>query len=275
MLHAQIESLGPWFHNLHLKGIQTAPDHFLGNYPEAKFASFRHAIPVDLTGRTVLDIGCNAGFYSLEMKRRGAARVLGIDTDEHYLRQARFAAQVEGVEIEFRRLAVWDVAALRETFDLVIFMGVLYHLRHPLLALDLIHEHVARDLMLFQSMQRGSRDIVCPESDYDFNAPAPFDQPGYPKMHFIEHRYSHDETNWWVPNRACVEAMLRSSGFSIESQPEDEVYLCGWQPIATPPDGPHCVYPATGKIESETNEPASLPAKSQSPNEASCQVPVR
>ena len=46
---------------------------------------------------------------------------------------------------------------LGERFDLVIFMGVLYHLRHPLLALDLIHEHVAKDMLLFQSMQRGSR----------------------------------------------------------------------------------------------------------------------
>jgi tRNA (mo5U34)-methyltransferase len=141
-------------------------------------------------------------------------------------------------------MPVWDVADLGERFDLVIFMGVLYHLRHPLLALDLIHEHVARDLLLFQSMQRGSHEVVMVAGDYDFNAAAPFDEPGYPKMHFIEHRYSHDETNWWVPNRACVEAMLRSSGFVIESQPEEEVYLCRWQPVDVPPDGPHCVYPA-------------------------------
>jgi tRNA (mo5U34)-methyltransferase len=247
-LQRQIEALGPWFHNLRLGGVETAPNHFLGNYPEAKFAGFRHALPEDLSGKTVLDIGCNAGFYSLEMKRRGAARVLGIDTDDRYLRQARFAAEIEGADIEFRRLAVWDVALLSEQFDLVIFMGVLYHLRHPLLALDLIHEHVARDLMLFQSMQRGSQEITPIEPDYDFNAPAPFEDPGYPKMHFIEHRYSHDETNWWVPNRACVEAMLRSSGFSIESQPADEVYLCSWKPVETPPDGPHCVYPISGTM---------------------------
>ncbi|HZY63306.1 MAG TPA: methyltransferase domain-containing protein, partial [Edaphobacter sp.] len=175
---------------------------------------------------------------------RGAARVLGIDTDEHYLRQARFAAEIQGVDIEFRHLAIWDIALLNEKFDLVIFMGVLYHLRHPLLALDLIHEHVTRDLMLFQSMQRGSQEIAAIEPDYDFNAPAPFDHPGYPRMHFIEHSYSHDETNWWVPNRACVESMLRSSGFTIESHPEDEVYLCRWKNIDIPPDGPHCVYPA-------------------------------
>ena len=132
-----------------------------------------------------------------------------------------------------------------------IFMGVFYHLRHPLLALDLIHEHVARDLFLFQSMQRGSTEIARVEEDYDFKVGEPFNEPGYPKMHFVEHRYARDVTNWWVPNRACTEAMLRSSGFRIQSQPEDETYVCRWQPIAVPPDGPHAVYPASaGEIPS-------------------------
>ena len=76
---------------------------------------------------------------------------------------------------------------------------------------------------------------------------APFEEPRYPKLHFIEHRYSNDATNWWVPNRACAEAMLRSAGFSIEAQPEEEVYLCRRVEIATPADGPHCVYPAGGE----------------------------
>ena len=243
-LKQRIEELGPWFHNMQLRGVWTAPDHFLGNYPEVKYANFRGALPADMTGKSVLDIGCNGGFYSLEMKRRGAERVLGIDTDTGYLAQARFAAEVTGLDVEFRQMAVWDVAKLGEKFDLVIFMGVLYHLRHPLLALDLIHEHAAKDLLLFQSMQRGSREIAEVEENYEFTAPAPFDEPGYPKLHFIERRYSHDETNWWVPNRACTEAMLRSSGFDIASQPEHEVYVCQWRPIAVPPDGPHAVYPA-------------------------------
>jgi len=240
-LRERILSLGPWFHNLRLKGIETAPDHFLGDYPELKFAHFRNAIPADLSGKTVLDIGCNAGFYSLEMKRRGAGRVLGIDTDEHYLSQARFAAEVLGADVEFRQMAVWDIAELGEKFDLVLFMGVLYHLRHPLLALDLIHDYAARDLMIFQSMLRGSRNILKPEPDYDFNDAAPFDDPAYPKMHFIEHSYAHDWTNWWVPNRACVEAMLRSSGFVVESRPEDEVYICRWTPHEIETDYPSCI----------------------------------
>jgi len=243
-LERRIQELGPWFHNMLVGGVRTEPNHFLGDYPAVKYRHIAQALPEDLSGCSVLDIGCNAGFYSQAMKRRNAARVLGIDTDDRYLAQARFAAEVEGLDIEFRRMSIWQIADLREKFDLVLFMGVFYHLRHPLLALDLIHEHVTRDLMVFQSLERGSHEILQPASDYDFSELALFNEPGYPRMHFVEHSYSHDPTNWWIPNRACVEAMLRSSGFRIESQPEDETYVCRWQPIETPPDGPHAVYPA-------------------------------
>src|SRR5690606_30356158 len=86
-IQARVAELGEWFHNLDLDGVQTAPGHFLGDYPRCKWRAFEHALPARLDGKTVLDVGCNAGFYSLEMKRRGAARVLGIDEDETYLAQ--------------------------------------------------------------------------------------------------------------------------------------------------------------------------------------------
>ncbi len=222
----RITQLGDWFHNLDLNGIPTAPGHFLGDYPAVKWQRFAHAIPADLTGKSVLDIGCNAGFYSLEAKRRGAARVLGIDFDERYLEQARFAAEVRGVEISFRQLSVYDLPQLGEKFDVVIFMGVLYHLRHPLLALDLIREHVAKDLFLFQSMQRGSTEEMQVDKDYDFWQTEIFERPEFPRMYFIEKKYAGDPTNWWIPNRACTEAMLRSAGFEIVAHPEDEVFVC-------------------------------------------------
>jgi tRNA (mo5U34)-methyltransferase len=225
-IRTRVLELGRWFHNLELDGVATAPDHPLGDYPGAKWRRFAHAVPADLTGRTVLDIGCNAGFYSIEMKRRGAARVLGIDSDPAYLAQARFAAEVQNVDLELEQMSVYDVASLRERFDLVIFMGVLYHLRHPLLALDLIHEHVAGDLLLFQSMLRGPSQALAVAPDYPFAETAIFDEPGYPRLHFVEQRYAGDPTNWWIPNRAAAEAMLRSAGFAILEQPEEEVFLC-------------------------------------------------
>ena len=242
-IRKQVEALGPWFHNLDLQGVSTAPSHFLGDYPTVKWRRFAAAIPEDLAGKSVLDIGCNGGFYAMEMKRRGAARVLGVDSEEEYLAQARFAAQVNGLEIEFRRLSVYDIGLLGEKFDVVLFLGVLYHLRHPLLALDLIHDHVARDLLVFQSMQRGADEVETLQPDYDFWATELFDRAGYPKLHFVEKKFADDWTNWWIPNRACAEAMLRSAGFTIVAHPEQEVYICrhSERPHAAGP-----VYPARG-----------------------------
>ncbi len=121
---------------------------------------------------------------------------------------------------------VYEVPQLKEKFDVVIFMGVLYHLRHPLLALDLLHDHVTKDLLVFQSMQRGSKSVLPVEDNYPFCQTDIFDREDFPRMCFIEHQYSGDCTNWWIPNRACVEAMLRSSGFHISDHPEEEVYIC-------------------------------------------------
>jgi tRNA (mo5U34)-methyltransferase len=225
-IQERVRELGDWFHNINLRGIQTAPHHFLGDYPSVKWRLFEHAIPPDLSGRSVLDVGCNGGFYSIEMKRRGASRVLGIDSDARYLAQARFAAEVADAEIEFRQMSVYEIPALQERFDVVLFMGVLYHLRHPLLALDILQRFAVRDMLVFQSMLRGSSRVPQVAPDYEFQETTPFDDPAYPRMYFVEHRYAGDPTNWWIPNRACAEAMLRSAGFHIVDHPEEEVFIC-------------------------------------------------
>src|SRR5205085_3260415 len=80
-----VRALGDWFHNLDLYGVRTAPAHFLGDFPVTKWKRFAHVLPQDLTGKSVLDIGCNAGFYAFEMKKRSASRVVGIDFSDHYL----------------------------------------------------------------------------------------------------------------------------------------------------------------------------------------------
>jgi tRNA (mo5U34)-methyltransferase len=242
-IRQRVEELGPWFHNLDLGGVQTAPEHFLGDYPQVKWRRFAHALPADLTGMTVLDVGCNGGFYSIEMKRRGAARVVGIDFDEVYLAQARFSAEVCGVDIELRHLSVYDVAELGERFDVVLFMGVLYHLRHPLLALDLLYEHAVKDLLVFQSLMRGTEAVEPVQPDYSFWDTEVFEAPGFPRLHFVEGKYAGDPTNWWIPNRAGAEAMLRSAGFEVLDHPEGEVFVCRRRPGA----GGGAVYPARAR----------------------------
>jgi len=224
-LERQVRELGDWFHNLDLHGVRTAPNHFLGDFPNIKWNKVQPVVPDDLTGATVLDVGCNGGFYSIEMKRRGAKRVLGIDIDERYLRQARFAARTLELDIEFQRCSVYRVEDIPGQFDFVVFMGVLYHLRYPLFALDQVVKKVAGQL-LFQTMIRGSDRLRQWDKDYPFWNEEIFRAPDFPCMYFIENSYAGDPTNWWIPNAAAVEGMLRSSGLDLVAHPEPETWMC-------------------------------------------------
>jgi tRNA (mo5U34)-methyltransferase len=153
--------------------------------------------------------------------------VLGIDHDPAYLRQADWARSQYGFEdrVELRHLPVYDLHKLDRTFDLVLFMGVFYHLRYPLLGLDLVAERVRR-LLVFQTLTMPGEDVCHVREDYAILEREPMLDGGWPKMAFIEHRLADDPTNWWAPNHACVEAMLRSSGMRVMARPAHEVYIC-------------------------------------------------
>jgi tRNA (mo5U34)-methyltransferase len=223
----QIRALGPWFHNLHLPdGTHTNPGHPFGDFPAFKWREIAPDLPEDLTGWSCLDIGCNAGFYTFELARRGAS-VLGIDVDEHYLRQARWAAGQFGLadRVTFEPMQVYDLARRTGKFDLVLFMGVLYHLRYPMLGLDLVAEKVGR-LMVFQTLTTPGEEIFEQTSGRDFNDRHLTRDPGWPKMTFFEHGFAGDPTNWWAPNHAGVTAMLRAAGLRVTKNPAHEFYLC-------------------------------------------------
>jgi len=223
----EIAALGPWFHNLHLPdGRQTAPDHPLGDFPAFKWDAIAAHVPADLNGWTALDIGCNAGFYSFELARRGA-RVTGLELDEHYLGQARWAAAQYGLAdaVEFRQGDVYGLQHATEQWDLVLFMGVLYHLRHPLLALDAV-AGVTRRRLVLQTLTMPGDERVDPPADLSIDDRARLLEPGWPKMAFVERRLADDETNWWAPNAACVEAMARSAGLRVDAHPAHEIWLC-------------------------------------------------
>ena len=223
----EIRGLGPWFHNLHLPGgEQTAPGHAYGDFPAFKWRQIAPWIPLDLHGQTVLDIGCNAGFYSFELARRGAM-VTAIDIDPHYLEQARWAARQFGLQdrVSFRQMQVYELGAIPGQFDLVWLMGVLYHLRHPLLALDIVRRK-ARDRLVLQTMTMPEAEQLATPPDLGMEERDRLQSPGWPRMAFIEHRLADDPTNWWAPNDACVLAMLRSAGFDIEAQLTHETWMC-------------------------------------------------
>jgi tRNA (mo5U34)-methyltransferase len=224
---AQIDALGPWFHNLHLpSGHQTAASHPLGDFPDFKWRQMAASVPGDLHGKRALDIGCNAGFYSFELAARGA-EVLAIDSDEHYLRQARWAARhLDPHErVQFVRMHLYDLVTIDLRFDVILFLGVLYHLRYPQLALDLLAPLTAGQ-MIVQTLTIPGADPVEVPDDLPFDRRERMAEPGWPRAAFIERELAGDRTNWWAPDDACVRAMLRSAGLRVIDAPAHETYVC-------------------------------------------------
>ena len=225
-LKAKIESLKPWFHNIHLpNGVQTAPDHYFGDFPSFKWDDIKKAIPKDLQGWTALDIGCNAGYYSFELAKRGA-NVLGIDLDPHYLKQAQWAAKEMGLadKVKFKQMQVYDLARLNKKFDLVIFMGVFYHLRYPMLALDIVTQKVNK-MMVFQTLTIPGEEVYETPQDLDLTKRKKMLHKGWPSMAFIEKKVAGDPTNWFAPNHSCILAMLRTCGMEVVNSPGHEMYI--------------------------------------------------
>jgi len=113
----------------------------------------------------------------------------------------------------------------------VLFLGVLYHLRHPLLALDLLAERTRR-LLVVQTLTMPGDEEVRPPPNVPFDSRDRLREPGWPKMAFVENRFADDPTNWWAPSEACVEAMLRSSGLQVVERPGYQLWVC--EPTGVP-----------------------------------------
>jgi tRNA (mo5U34)-methyltransferase len=223
-LSEAVKSLGPWFHNYEIaSGIWTNGD---GegpglHYPAARWGSVASLLPA-VSGKHCLDVGCSSGFFSIKLKELGAAYVLGIDDGEQQraIEQARFAAAELGLDIAFEKRSVYDLRSIPKQFDIVLFMGVFYHLRHPLLALENLRA-VCRDTLILQTIctPRPPGDLAEIPADKVANLDSRsqiLSDPRFPTLRFIEHCIGPDSTCWWVPNPEGVCAMLRSSGFRID-----------------------------------------------------------
>src|SRR2546422_6143582 len=151
----QVNELGPWFHNFEIaSGVWTNPSgRFPGiEYPSERWRLIEPLLP-DVRGKSCLDVGCSSGFFSLKLKELGAADVLGIDFEQQprAIDQAQFAARTLGLDVDFRIMSAYDLGTLAKQFDVILFMGLFYHLRHPLVALEAAHA-VCAGSMIFQTI---------------------------------------------------------------------------------------------------------------------------
>ena len=218
-LIAQMNALGPWFHNFEIaENVWTNPNGEPGpDYPERRWLEVEPLLP-DLQGLKCLDVGCSSGFFSLKLKERGAQKVLGIDSGEQIraIRQAKFAAEILKLDVEFREYSVYNLAQLAAQFDLVLFMGVFYHLRHPLVALEAVRA-VCSGTMIFQTVTLEHQKQLI-ELKTELTQDVSFGDgllrhPQFPSISFIEEKIDGDASCWFLPNVQAVSAMIRSCKF--------------------------------------------------------------
>ena len=207
-----IDSVEHWYHRIEvLPGLVTPGTH------DSQEALRHLSLPEDCSGLRVLDIGARDGFFSFELERRGA-EVLAIDYVPPDQTGFAVAKRVLGSRVQFMVDNVYNLSRERHgAFDLVLFLGVLYHLRDPLLALDRIWE-VCRERLLVETQVLDNafidgRGAVRRLVDV---APALADAPI--AQFYPDDTLGGEYTNWWSPSARCLAAMLEAAGFTVESQ---------------------------------------------------------
>ena len=227
---ARIRELDPWFHAVDLgPGLPTKLASIADepvDHPRPTWDAIRRFLP-ELAGRSVLDVGCNAGFYSFEARRLGAGRVLGIDAQRREVAQARLAAGILGLDVAFRRGSVYELTVADPgAFDVVLALGLLYHCRHPVLALERLFE-VTRGTLLLESAV-ASADETPPPRSRNIGG---LDRELVP-AYYLENGPDSSEAvyNWFLPTTACLSMLLRAVGYGrvthIPLSPDRSLFVC-------------------------------------------------
>jgi tRNA (mo5U34)-methyltransferase len=224
---SRLDQLQPWFHHIDLgNGLVTKSESVMGepvDHPAGIWQTIQKCLPKDLTGKSVLDVGCNAGFYAIEAKRRGADRVLGVDGQRQHVRQAVFVRQVLNLDIEYRRMNVYELTRRNVgEFDVTLALGLIYHLKHLVLALENLYA-VTRDLLIVETAimppQRTPKSF-----HHNLGRLVPLaylDNPTDAKEQVF---------NWFLPSVEALTALLRNVGFAetevVEVKDERAVVVC-------------------------------------------------
>jgi SAM-dependent methyltransferase len=195
-LRKRIDAFGPWFQNIDINGTPTKISSQMGEPLDNPARYWRNvllpAMP-EVRGKSVLDIGCNCGFHSIECKKMGAARVVGIDVNqgrpEDFVAMARFAAGELDLDIEFRNQDFFTVED--GPFDVVMFLGVLYHLDDPIAGLRKVAELVGETLVISTRTTPRRGSILA----------------------FKPGGWEGDPTTPWLPSAEAVTDLLRQNGF--------------------------------------------------------------
>jgi tRNA (mo5U34)-methyltransferase len=248
-IEREIRELGWWYHHFELpSGVWTGDGEPPAYDPNERWQLIEPHLPSDLGGATVLDVGGNSGYFSLQMKLRGAGKCVMVEPVVEFVEQARFVFSQFGVKV---KTVNEDVHAYclttSERFDYVLFLGLFYHLKYPVLVLDRLAE-MTKTRLFFNSHIEGP----------------PGEQPGselqredlqsatFPRLSFIESAYRGDLSNWWIPNYEALEPLARSAGMKVVARPHPELLVVEPERYLGTARFRRLVFPRYGKVGGPT-----------------------
>lgn len=207
LIRELVEAVPHWHHIMHFPHGIVSP----GVYDPRELFGFLE-LP-DLRGKRVLDVGTRDGFFAFECERLGA-EVVALDYADMELTGFGAAKRIYGSQVQYLQANIYDLGPEQVgTFDVVLFLGVLYHLRHPLLALDRLRG-LCRELLIVESLVCDARVFTGFETGRPLAELAPR-LTDVPLAQFLPvGRFHSDATNKWVPNTACLRALLEDSLFA-------------------------------------------------------------
>lgn len=228
---SELKRLEPWFHRIDLGGgIYTKTESVMGepiDHPFGPWQTIQKLLPRDLSGKTLLDVGCNAGFYAFEAKRRGASRVLGVDGQRQHVRQGLFVRKILDLDVEFRRVNVYELTPKTiGQFDITLALGLLYHLKHPILALENLYQVTKETLVIETAIMPPEQ--TPPSFSYSFGSSETVLHP----LAYVENPSDAKEQvfNWFLPGVEALTALLRNTGFAevelIEAKDDRAIVVC-------------------------------------------------
>jgi tRNA (mo5U34)-methyltransferase len=252
----ELRRLGWWYQHFELpNGLRTGDGAEPAYQPEQRWRLFEPYVPADLTGKSVLDLGGNAGYFSIQMKLRGAARCVLVDPYDEFVAQARFASRQFGVELEIAQEdAHVFCLTCAERFDYVLFLGLFYHLKYPAIVLDRVAEMTKERLFLASNVLGPAAEPQAEKAAYErYTDDYLLENPAFPRLVFIEQLYNSDPTNWWLPNHSALPALLRSAGMQVIARPHSHVIVA--DPVSNPGKAIYgnLVFPRYGKAGEPTH----------------------
>jgi tRNA (mo5U34)-methyltransferase len=186
-----------WVHSIDLGNGEITPGLWGRGNPQITLAFDA----IDFRGKKVLDIGCWDGQWTFEAEDRGAREVVATDliSQRDFTEQPTFevAAMLRGSAAKYRpNMSVYEAESIGGKFDIILYMGIIYHLKDPLMSLAILRRMLeVGGEVLFES--------------------AVLEQQGCFANFYYRNQFCGDQTNWWVPTRDCMRQWIECSFFKV------------------------------------------------------------